>query len=354
MLGILHHLRPIFMKAFQGGPISAEDYAALKAALRVDPSLRSNVTRLAHVIRRHPKTTRALLADLDRRGPAARPKPRKRARAPAVKEHVAILRQLLRKRHKVTQRKEFGTHNKLMLEMRRRGHPLTRNQVRYRAGLAGAKGRIRPQTPTMLPDKLAKTKAFAVRTAEWASDENNMKKTIWCDEWPGSTCDKSERTELCLAGTLPAPRVRRKRYATHGLQAWVVIAWNWKDIVFADSRTTRMNSRTYRESCLKKVLPRLQQGVFVQDNARCHWGNCSWATNPDDGPMAETNREWLKNNNVETLELPPDAPQLNCCENIFSIMNVDVAENAHSIDSPGALEAAMSNWCPIPTQRIFG
>jgi hypothetical protein len=324
------------MKAFKGGPLADVDFAALDAALRTAPELRNDVPKLARIIRRHPKTVRRMLLI---EGPTPRAPPRKYPRDPAVAIDVRLVKNLLNRR--CGNQKMFGTHAKLRAEFARRGAPLSRNQIRYRCVLAGVRGRIRPQTPTLDPKKLDATQKFARKTIPWAADPSNLRKTIWCDEWPAANDDKTQRSELCRDGEQPTKRVRKKRYAPNSLQAWVAIGWNWKEIVFSDNRTTRMNSRTYRENCLQKVLPRLRRGVFIQDNAKCHWGNCTWKTNPSAGPMPESNRAWLAKQGVETLELPPDSPQLNVCENLFSIMNASIAERAHLVTTQQEIREEM-------------
>lgn len=182
-----------------------------------------------------------------------------------------------------------GTYQKLRAALKAQGIVLSRNQVRYRCKLLGVVGRVRPKCPTTDPAKLKRIRAFARKWRPWAADPANVRKLIVCDEWPGATHDASDRTQLTLPGSKPVPRRRRKRYADHSVQAWVCFGWNFRKIVFSDSRTSRHNSRTYREDCLRPVLRELKLGWFYQDGARCHWGNTSKKTDPE-GPMELSNR----------------------------------------------------------------
>lgn len=323
------------MKHARGGRITLRDEAKLDLLVG-----KASLSEISRKMRRDPKTVRKMLQARKKR---SRPQAKKAAPRPLKQEtrrELAAIEKLLKVKSAAGPELAHGTYQKLRAALKAQGIVLSRNQVRYRCKLLGVVGRVRPKCPTTDPAKLKRIRAFARKWRPWAADPANVRKLIVCDEWPGATHDASDRTQLTLPGSKPVPRRRRKRYADHSVQAWVCFGWNFRKIVFSDSRTSRHNSRTYREDCLKPVLRELKLGWFYQDGARCHWGNTSKKTDPE-GPMELSNRQFLEQERVNVIEPPVDAPNLNPAENVFSIANGLVSERRHEISSIDDLKKVM-------------
>lgn len=329
-------------KAAKGGRLTCADYAVLDSLLRESRSQKQQMTltKLSRKLRRDRKTVKKMLAERARgRSRSAPRKPAKRKPNPVRSREVIAIRALLRRRNSLGE-KPFGTYSRLRAGLAEKGVHLSRSQLRRRCAALQIKSRIRPACPTVDPEKHVKIRAFCRKTLRWATDEKKLRKIVACDEWPGTTNDCSERSELLVPGESVRPRTRKRRFPDHSIQAWVCIAFSWKKIVFAESRSARHNSRSYRETCLKPVLRRLQGSLFLQDGAKCHWGNTSSKTD-DEGPMPESNRQWLYDNQIETIEPPVDAPNLNPAENAFSVLNKAVSARRGEIHSAADMKRVM-------------
>ena len=82
----------------------------------------------------------------------------------------------------------------------------------------------------------------------------------------------------------------------------------------------RLNSIYYVDILNNNLLPlidALEQSVpfiFQQDNAPCH--------------RAKIVSEWFESKNIERLTRPPNSPDLNCIENLWSWLDKEIAKKA--------------------------
>lgn len=106
----------------------------------------------------------------------------------------------------------------------------------------------------------------------------------------------------------------------------------------------RMNSVKYIEVLETALLPSLTSlfgdtnldgVIFQQDNAPCH--------------KSATTMRWFTENNIDLLDWPPQSPDLNPIEHLWSILKRKIKE--HSITSKTALKNSLvQEWQAITRQ----
>lgn len=118
-------------------------------------------------------------------------------------------------------------------------------------------------------------------------------------------------------------------------------AFGKTSLAFIDNR---MNSQKYQEMLNQHLLPylgrfRAANLVLMQDNASVH--------------ASKSTKEYLKRNNISTLDWPARSPDLNPIENLWGILVRDVYDNCRQYDMVQELKMAIQQaWERISTDQM--
>ena len=169
--------------------------------------------------------------------------------------------------------------------------------------------------PLMTRSHLRKRIAFCKMTQDWTSEQ--WSDIMWSDE---SNFYLNQRV---------TPFVRRSRdsnptdprFTTNSVKhpgsimVWACMCSKGRGGLYFLPHNARMNAKSYIDVLQNHLLPFMTikgTETFMQDGAPCH--------------TARVVKDWLRRNGVQTLEWPPNSPDLDPIENLWCVLKRRLAQ----------------------------
>ena len=211
--------------------------------------------------------------------------------------------------------------------------------VKQRLVDRGLIGRIVVKKPLLSQRHRQTRLQWARERANWTVEQ--WRRVVFSDESPVHLVATRQRRYVRRRGGA-ALQLQNVRPTVHSSGGSIMI---WGAIRHAGPNTLarvvgRLNAQAYidllRNNLLPMNLPNRNQ-LFQQDNATCH--------------SARTTLRFLEDNHVETLPWPPQSPDLNCIENLWSYVQQQVDQRpVQGLD--GLWAAVQDVWQQMPQELV--
>lgn len=134
----------------------------------------------------------------------------------------------------------------------------------------------------------------------------------------------------------------KRQFGGGSVMVWAGISGLGKtELAFCPNK---MDSQGYQKILADNLLPFLNRFPHIeftlqQDNAAVH--------------ASKSTKQWLESQNIRTLNWPARSPDLNCIENIWSILVRDVYDDCRQFESIDQLKLALTAaWGNLTQERL--
>ena len=183
------------------------------------------------------------------------------------------------------------------------------------------------RTPPLNPLSKSKRLTFARIHQTWNQEWQNV---VWSDEKKWNLDGPDSCARIWHDNRRKKPVLMKRHTGGGSLMVWGAFSFHGKSNL--TTITTSQNSAEYQSHLRDTLLPVWQElsrenGILMQDNARCH--------------VSRDSMDWLRTQNIPTMNWPPYSPDLNPIENIWGILSNKVYGQGKQYKSIAELKAAV-------------
>ena len=280
---------------------------------------------------------------------------RQRSGRPTVQTKISkmVLTKSLTKKRQSTR--------KLSERLSRHGHKMSHMTVHnYLSKHLGAKAFKRSKIPKLTDEHIRKRLSFCRERLHWTQED--WKKIVWSDEsifqlYP----EGNSKNDIIWAKQRDEVEPVEKMKFPPKVMVWGAMTSSCTSKLHIVPQKVSMDAVYYQENILQEILvPMLRRTrttgpldgrkcpdimsemTFMQDGARCH--------------TAATTLQWLQDHEIKFWgkeEWPPNSPDLNPIENLWSILKEDMASEKKQPQNIAELEKLLQrSWKKIKLETL--
>ncbi|KAI7933980.1 hypothetical protein MJO28_017368 [Puccinia striiformis f. sp. tritici] len=224
-------------------------------------------------------------------------------------------------------------------------NPVSIPTVRRRAHELGYRSRIAVKKPFINSINRQKRLTFAREHLEWTIAD--WSKVIWSDESSFETGKKTQRENVwrkkgermkpeCLEPTFKSGRSSTSIWGAFYGTSKIPIVFLQK----GGTKAVDYIDQVYKGRLVETLalIDPHHQLILMEDNARSH--------------TAKLTKAFCKDNNINTIEWPPQSPDLNPIENLWKILKTGIQQNYQPKSLDEMKEAIQQAWDDLPEQHL--